>query len=146
MEINYEEKLHSSLAHTTHMNAAQIAFCLMEYKTKAGRTSPEMAFAELIESRSNETIEQALERISKEPGLDINPVTRLEAYRKNLERCGGKLDVEIVTVPDSELAPHQLADLQKIRAMKKPSECVPRFIHSEATFKGERGLELEIKL
>jgi hypothetical protein len=97
-------------------------------------------------------IKEALEKLNSEhPGISTNYITRLRKAVNNLNRNGGKLDVEITIDNEESLSAEQKANLEKVRAQRlnppKQDGIVPKPIFASATeYKGKQiRMELEVK-
>lgn len=94
------------------------------------------------------SIQTELERLNKEhPGIDANPLSRMKKHIEYLRTVnGGKLDVELSEPADpSTIPPHLAAQIQKARDLQQnPKHTMPSFLQTQATFKGERGLEIQV--
>ena len=110
--------------------------------------------AETIERRNKvaasigeASIQTELETLSKShPGIDANPLSRMKKHIEYLRTVnGGKLDVELAEPDPSTLPPWLAAQIEKARDLQRnPKHTMPSFLQTQATFKGERGLEIEV--
>ena len=155
MNINYEQKLKDSLEISAGMDGRQIAFCVVQYKVAAARTTPEKAFAAVMESYSNETIEQALQRIT-ENRLAVDKNSQLEKLRSNVHKfehnVNDVLQAEIVLTETefNNLPEHVKKDYRRAESIRKagvevkiPNSLKPKY-ESAATFK-EGSLEITVE-
>jgi len=155
--INYEEKLKASLMCSANMTVPQAECVAIKYRVAVARGGePLQVLTDMIQSYSNETIEEALNRILNEK-ISVDKNSQLETLRSDIHKfehnVNEVLQAEVI-LNEHELAnlsKHQRADFERYQKNRKagihvniPKRLQPNY-ESTATYSdSSKGLELEV--